>query len=180
MLAEKVGDLQQAAQKLSDVVRLYPRDEKALDTLAGVFANPQWTGADGPERAVGLYSQIARRRHEAGDVDSAVTALRPHGVTPSWQVRLLIGSTRAIKKNQFRRRQILMQLGDCLSQAWMHKVRRNLQKWHQCICSACNIGVGNAQIVGFKNMVAKKENIQIYNPDVVLSILVSVHSACAV
>jgi tetratricopeptide (TPR) repeat protein len=76
MLAEKVGDLQQAAQKLSDVVRLYPRDEKALDTLAGVFANPQWTGADGPERAVGLYSQIARRRHEAGDVDSAVTALR--------------------------------------------------------------------------------------------------------
>ena len=76
MLAEKVGDLQQAAQKLSDVVRLYPRDDKALDTLASVFANPQWTGADGPERAVGLYSQIARRRHEAGDVDNAVAALR--------------------------------------------------------------------------------------------------------
>ena len=76
MLAEKVGDLQQAAQKLSDVVRLYPRDDKALDTLAAVFANPQWTGADGPERAVGLYSQIARRRHEAGDVDNAVASLR--------------------------------------------------------------------------------------------------------
>ena len=76
MLAEKVGDLQQAAQKLSDVVRLYPRDDKALDTLAAVFANPQWTGADGPERAVGLYTQIARRRHEAGDVDNAVAALR--------------------------------------------------------------------------------------------------------
>ena len=76
MLAEKVGDLQQAAQRLSDVVRLYPRDDKALDTLASVFANPQWTGADGPERAVGLYSQIARRRHEAGDVDNAVAALR--------------------------------------------------------------------------------------------------------
>jgi len=46
--------------KLSDVVRLYPRDDKALDTLAAVFANPvdrrRW-----PERAVGLYSQIARR-----------------------------------------------------------------------------------------------------------------------
>ncbi len=76
MLAEKVGDLQQAAQKLSDVVRLYPRDDKALDTLAAVFANPQWTGADGPARAAGLYSQIARRRHEAGDVDNAVAALR--------------------------------------------------------------------------------------------------------
>ena len=76
MLAEKVGDLQQAAQRLSDVVRLYPRDDKALDALASVFANPQWTGADGPERAAGLYSQIARRRHEAGDIDNAVAALR--------------------------------------------------------------------------------------------------------
>jgi tetratricopeptide (TPR) repeat protein len=84
MLAEKVGDLQQAAQRLSDVVRLYPRDDKALDALAAVFANPQWTGADGPERAAGLYTQIARRRHEAGDIDNAVAALRKAlGAVPS-------------------------------------------------------------------------------------------------
>jgi tetratricopeptide (TPR) repeat protein len=76
VLAEKIGDLPQAAQKLSDVVRLYPRDDKALDALASVFANPNWNGADGPERAAGLYNQIARRRHEAGDVDSAVASLR--------------------------------------------------------------------------------------------------------
>ncbi len=76
VLAEKIGDLPQAAQKLSDVVRLYPRDDKALEALASVFANPNWTGADGPERAAGLYNQIARRRHEAGDVDNAVASLR--------------------------------------------------------------------------------------------------------
>jgi tetratricopeptide (TPR) repeat protein len=76
VLSEKIGDLPQAAQKLSDVVRLYPRDDKALEALASVFANPNWTGADGPERAAGLYNQIARRRHEAGDVDNAVAALR--------------------------------------------------------------------------------------------------------
>jgi len=76
VLAEKIGDLPQAAQKLSDVVRLYPRDDKALEALASVYANPNWNGADGPERAAGLYNQIARRRHEAGDVDSAVASLR--------------------------------------------------------------------------------------------------------
>jgi tetratricopeptide (TPR) repeat protein len=76
VLAEKIGDLPQAAQKLSDVVRLYPRDDKALESLAAVYANPNWTGADGPDRAAGLYNQIARRRHEAGDVDNAVAALR--------------------------------------------------------------------------------------------------------
>ena len=76
VLAEKIGDLPAAAQKLSDVVRLYPRDDKALEALASVFANPNWTGADGPDRAAGLYNQIARRRHEAGDVDSAVASLR--------------------------------------------------------------------------------------------------------
>ena len=76
VLAEKIGDLPQAAQKLSDVVRLYPRDDKALEALASVYANPNWTGSDGPERAAGLYNQIARRRHEAGDVDNAVAALR--------------------------------------------------------------------------------------------------------
>jgi len=76
VLAEKIGDLPQAAQKLSDVVRLYPRDDKALEALASVFANPNWNGADGPERAAGLYNQIARRRHEAGDVDNAIASLR--------------------------------------------------------------------------------------------------------
>jgi tetratricopeptide (TPR) repeat protein len=76
VLAEKIGDLPQAAQKLSDVVRLYPRDDKALEALASVYANPNWNGADGPERAAGLYNQIARRRHEAGDVDNAVASLR--------------------------------------------------------------------------------------------------------
>ena len=76
VLSEKIGDLPQAAQKLSDVVRLYPRDDKALEALASVYANPNWTGADGLERAAGLYNQIARRRHEAGDVDNAVASLR--------------------------------------------------------------------------------------------------------
>ncbi len=76
VLAERVGDLPQAAQKLSEVVRLYPRDDKALEALASVYANPNWTGADGADRAAGLYNQIARRRHEAGDVDNAVVAVR--------------------------------------------------------------------------------------------------------
>ncbi|MGD0836344.1 MAG: tetratricopeptide repeat protein [Polyangia bacterium] len=75
VLAEKIGDLTQAEQKLSDVVRLYPRDDKALEALASVYANPNWTGSEGSERAAGLYNQIARRRHEAGEVDSAVAAL---------------------------------------------------------------------------------------------------------
>jgi tetratricopeptide (TPR) repeat protein len=76
VLAERVGDLPQAAQKLSEVVRLYPRDDKALEALASVYANSNWTGADGADRAAGLYNQIARRRHEAGDVDNAVMAVR--------------------------------------------------------------------------------------------------------
>ena len=37
---------------------------------------PGWLGADGKERAATIYYQIARRRHEAGDIDNAVAALR--------------------------------------------------------------------------------------------------------
>jgi tetratricopeptide (TPR) repeat protein len=76
VLAEKVGDLPRAAQKLADVVRLYPRDDKALEALAAVYANPNWVGGDGQERAAGLYNQIARRRYEVGDTDHAVASLR--------------------------------------------------------------------------------------------------------
>jgi tetratricopeptide (TPR) repeat protein len=76
VLGEKLEELDAAAQRLSEVVRLRPRDEKALELLAGVYANPNWIGADGLERAAAIYYQIARRRQEAGDADNAVAALR--------------------------------------------------------------------------------------------------------
>ena len=76
MLGEKLGDLEGAAQRLGEVVRLRPRDDRALEALAAVYANPGWLGNDGRERAATTYYQIARRRHEAGDVDNAVAALR--------------------------------------------------------------------------------------------------------
>jgi tetratricopeptide (TPR) repeat protein len=76
VLGEKLEELDAAAQRLTEVVRLRPRDEKALDLLAGVYANPNWIGADGLERAAAIYFQIARRRQEAGDADNAVAALR--------------------------------------------------------------------------------------------------------
>lgn len=76
VLGEKVGDLAGAAQRLNEVVRLRPRDDKALEALAAVYAHKAWIGAEGKERAAGLYHQVARRRHEAGDVDSAIASLR--------------------------------------------------------------------------------------------------------
>jgi golgin subfamily B member 1 len=76
VLGEKLEELDAAAQRLSEVVRLRPRDEKALELLAGVYANPNWIGADGLERAAAIYFQVARRRQEAGDADNAVAALR--------------------------------------------------------------------------------------------------------
>ncbi len=104
VLAEKIGDLPQAAQKLSDVVRLYPRDDKALEALASVFANPNWNGADGPERAAGLYNQIARRRHEAGDVDNAVASLRKAlTAVPFHAEALALARTRADRIQSLRR-----------------------------------------------------------------------------
>jgi len=113
VLAEKIGDLPQAAQKLSDVVRLYPRDDKALDALASVFANPNWNGADGPERAAGLYNQIARRRHEAGDVDNAVASLRKalaavpfHAEALSLLERVLTESNRFADLDRFLRERV--------------------------------------------------------------------------
>jgi len=113
VLAEKIGDLPAAAQKLSDVVRLYPRDDKALEALASVFANPNWNGADGPERAAGLYNQIARRRHEAGDIDNAVAALRKalgavpfHAEALSLLERVLTDSGRFADLDRFLRERI--------------------------------------------------------------------------
>ena len=76
VLGEKIGDLEGAAQRLGEVVRLRPRDDRALEALAAVYANPGWLGNDGKERAAATYYQIARRRHESGDVDNAVAALR--------------------------------------------------------------------------------------------------------
>ena len=76
VLGEKLGDLEGAAQRIGEVVRLRPRDDKALEALAGVYAHPKWIGADGPERAAALFHQVARRRHEAGDVDNAIAVLR--------------------------------------------------------------------------------------------------------
>jgi tetratricopeptide (TPR) repeat protein len=76
VLGEKLGDLEGAAQRIGEVVRLRPRDDKALEALAAVYAHPKWIGADGPERGAALYHQVARRRHEAGDIDNAVAVLR--------------------------------------------------------------------------------------------------------
>jgi tetratricopeptide (TPR) repeat protein len=76
VLGEKLEELDAAAQRLSEAVRIRPRDEKALELLAGVYANPNWIGADGMERAAAIYFQVARRRQEAGDIDNAIAALR--------------------------------------------------------------------------------------------------------
>jgi tetratricopeptide (TPR) repeat protein len=76
VLGEKLEELDAAAQRLAEVVRLRPRDEKALELLAGVYANPNWIGADGVDRAAAIYYQIARRRQEASDVENAIAALR--------------------------------------------------------------------------------------------------------
>ncbi len=76
VLGEKLEELDAAAQRLSEVIRLRPRDEKALELLASVYANPNWIGADGAERSAAIYYQIARRRHEAGDIENSISALR--------------------------------------------------------------------------------------------------------
>jgi tetratricopeptide (TPR) repeat protein len=76
VLAEKLEELDAAAQRLGEVVRLRPRDEKALELLAAIYANPNWIGADGLDRAAAIYFQLARRRQEVGDADNAVAALR--------------------------------------------------------------------------------------------------------
>ena len=76
VLAEKLEELDAAAQRLTEVIRLRPRDEKALELLASIYANPNWIGADGADRAAAIYFQIARRRHEAGDTENTIAALR--------------------------------------------------------------------------------------------------------
>ena len=76
VLGERLGNLEAAAQRLGEVVRLRPRDDRALEALAAVYSNPAWLGADGKEQAATMYHQIARRRHEAGDIENAVSALR--------------------------------------------------------------------------------------------------------
>ena len=76
VLGEKLEELDAAAQRLAEVVRLRPRDEKALELLAGVYANPNWIGADGADRAAAIYYQVARRRQEASDTENAIAALR--------------------------------------------------------------------------------------------------------
>jgi golgin subfamily B member 1 len=76
VLGEKLEELDAAAQRLSEAVRIRPRDEKALELLAAVYANPNWIGADGIERAAAIYFQVARRRQEAGDTENAIGSLR--------------------------------------------------------------------------------------------------------
>jgi golgin subfamily B member 1 len=76
VLGEKLEELDAAAQRLSEAVRIRPRDEKALELLAGVYANPNWIGADGIERAAAIYFQVGRRRQEAGDIENAIGSLR--------------------------------------------------------------------------------------------------------
>ncbi len=76
VLAEKLEDLDAAAQRLAEVIRLRPRDEKALELLAGVYAHPSWLAEDGADKSAGIYYQIARRRQEAGDTEGSIAALR--------------------------------------------------------------------------------------------------------
>jgi golgin subfamily B member 1 len=76
VLGEKLEELDAAAQRLSEAVRIRPRDEKALELLAAVYANPNWIGADGVDRAATIYYQVGRRRQEAGDTDNAIASLR--------------------------------------------------------------------------------------------------------
>src|SRR6185312_13041826 len=76
VLGEKLEELDAAAQRLSEAVRIRPRDEKALELLAAVYANPNWIGADGVDRAAAIYYQVGRRRQEAGDTDNAIASLR--------------------------------------------------------------------------------------------------------
>src|SRR5450432_1579648 len=76
VLSEKLEELDAAAQRLSEAVRIRPRDEKALELLAAVYANSNWIGADGIERAAAIYFQVARRRQEAGDTENAIGSLR--------------------------------------------------------------------------------------------------------
>jgi tetratricopeptide (TPR) repeat protein len=76
VLGEKLEELDAAAQRLSEAVRIRPRDEKALELLAAVYANPNWIGADGIERAAAIYFQVGRRRQEAGDTENAIGSLR--------------------------------------------------------------------------------------------------------
>ena len=76
VLGEKLEELDAAAERLSEAVRIRPRDEKALELLAAVYANSNWIGADGIERAAAIYFQVARRRQEAGDTENAIGSLR--------------------------------------------------------------------------------------------------------
>jgi tetratricopeptide (TPR) repeat protein len=76
VLGEKLEELDAAAQRLSEAVRIRPRDEKALELLAAVYSNPNWIGADGLDRAAAIYYQVGRRRQEAGDTDNAIASLR--------------------------------------------------------------------------------------------------------
>jgi tetratricopeptide (TPR) repeat protein len=76
VLGEKLEELDAAAQRLSEAIRIRPRDEKALEALAAVYANPNWIGADGIERAAAIYFQVARRRQETGDTENAIGSLR--------------------------------------------------------------------------------------------------------
>ena len=41
-----------------------------------MYAKPNWIGADGAERSAAIYYQIAHRRHEAGDIENTISALR--------------------------------------------------------------------------------------------------------
>src|SRR4029078_9431890 len=71
VLGEKLEALDAEAQGLGAVIRVRPRDEKALDLLAGFYANPNWIGADGADRAAAIYYQLARRRQEASAREQA-------------------------------------------------------------------------------------------------------------
>ena len=78
VLGEKLEELDAAAQRLAEVVRLRPRDEKALDLLAGVYANPNWIGAtasiarpQSTTRSRGSARRQRRRKRDRGAAPGA-------------------------------------------------------------------------------------------------------------
>ncbi|MCG5055911.1 MAG: tetratricopeptide repeat protein [Myxococcales bacterium] len=77
LLFEKANDLPNADARLAEALRLRPGDERAMELQATLLAHPAYAGqGDASERAAGSFFQLARRRHEGGDLEGAIALLR--------------------------------------------------------------------------------------------------------
>ncbi|MDX2020518.1 MAG: hypothetical protein SF187_09770 [Deltaproteobacteria bacterium] len=76
LLAEKANDLPNAAIRVAESIRLRAGDDRALELQAWILSQPAWQEPNGKARAAALYQQLARRRHEGGDVEGAIGLLR--------------------------------------------------------------------------------------------------------